>query len=184
MAWFRLLDQVRADSAEAVRYLAHLGVAVHLLTGDALDTAEAVARELGITSVASEVSPEAKLAFVQNLLSGQPEVMMVGDGVNDIAALSIATTSVTMADASDFVQAKTDAVLLSNRVVDIARAIEFARKTRHIIGQNLTWALAYNLVALPLAIGGLVAPWFAALGMSLSSLLVVGNAWRLRNLNG
>jgi Cu2+-exporting ATPase len=108
---------------------------------------------------------------------------MVGDGINDIAALSSATTSITMADASDFVQSKTDAVLLSNRVMDIGRAIEFARKTRRVIRQNLAWALAYNLIALPLAMSGLIAPWLAALGMSSSSLLVVCNAWRLRTVD-
>lgn len=123
------------------------------------------------------------MAFVRRFQEKQPEVVMVGDGINDIAALSVATTSVTMSDASDFVQAKTDAVLLSNRVVDIGRAIEFARKSRKIIRQNLGWALAYNIVALPLAVCGLVVPWLAALGMSFSSLLVVCNAWRLRNLD-
>jgi len=184
VAWFRAVDQIRADSAPGVQYLQSLGVGTHLLTGDTEASAAEVGHRLSITSVLSEVLPDEKMTYIQQFQAIQPEVVMVGDGINDVAALSSATTSITMADASDFVQSKTDAVLLSNRVMDIGQAIEFARKTRRIIRQNLAWALAYNLVALPLAMSGLIVPWLAALGMSCSSLLVVCNAWRLRTVGG
>jgi Cu2+-exporting ATPase len=183
VAWFRAVDQIRADSAPGVQYIQSLGVGTHLLTGDTEVSGAEVGHRLSISSVSSEVLPDQKMTYIQQFQAVQPEVVMVGDGINDIAALSSATTSITMADASDFVQSKTDAVLLSNRVMDIGRAIEFARKTRRVIRQNLAWALAYNLIALPLAMSGLIAPWLAALGMSSSSLLVVCNAWRLRTVD-
>jgi Cu2+-exporting ATPase len=179
VAWFRVTDQMRDDSIAGVRHLDDLGVSVHLITGDSRRTAEEVGKKLAIRAVHSEISPEHKMHFIKSLQESRPEVIMVGDGINDIAALSLATTSIAMADASDFVQAQADAVLLSNRVNDIARAVEFGRKTRRIIRQNLAWALSYNIVALPLAVTGMVVPWLAALGMSCSSLIVVGNAWRL-----
>lgn len=179
VAWFRVADQIRPDSIVGIKHLDRLGVKVHLVTGDSMQTAEEVGRKLSIVSIQGDISPEKKMNFIKWLQGRQPEVVMVGDGINDIAALGVATTSVAMADASDFVQAKADAVLLSNRVNDIGRAVEFARKTRRIIRQNLVWALSYNVIALPLAVTGLVVPWLAALGMSCSSLIVVGNAWRL-----
>lgn len=179
VAWFRVADQIRPDSIAGIKHLNKLGIKAHLVTGDSVQTAEAVGRMLSIESILSAISPEQKMNFIKSLQSRQPEVVMVGDGINDIAALGLATTSIAMADASDFVQAKTDAVLLSNRVDDIGRAVEFARKTRRIIRQNLVWALSYNVIALPLAVSGFIVPWLAALGMSCSSLIVVGNAWRL-----
>jgi Cu2+-exporting ATPase len=179
VAWFRVADQIRKDSIAGIKHLKSLGVTAHLVTGDALQTAEEVGRELSIRSIFSEISPEQKMNFIRSLQEREPEVIMVGDGINDIAALGLATSSIAMADASDFVQARADAVLLSNRVNDIARAVDFGRKTRRVIRQNLVWALSYNVVALPLAMVGMIVPWVAALGMSCSSLIVVGNAWRL-----
>ncbi len=182
VAWFRIADQIRLDSLAGIEHLESMGIKVHMVTGDAIQTAGEVGAKLGIVSTHGDVSPEQKMQFIKSLEDRQQEVVMVGDGINDIAALGLATTSIAMADASDFVQAQTDAVLLSNRVNDIGRAVQFGRKTRRVIHQNLVWALAYNLVALPLALMGLVVPWLAALGMSSSSLIVVGNAWRLSRM--
>jgi Cu2+-exporting ATPase len=105
---------------------------------------------------------------------------MVGDGLNDTAALTGAGVSVAVAGATDFTRAQADCLLLGSDIRRIAEAITVARRARRVIRQNLAWAMLYNLVAIPLAAAGWVAPWLAAVGMSASSLLVVANALRLR----
>lgn len=138
-----------------------------------------MADALGIEQVRKGVSPEEKLSFLNALAEDGAEVVMVGDGINDIPALAGARTSVAMAQATDLAKTSADAVLIANDLGRLSDAIRLARKTRTIIRENLAWALLYNLLALPLAATGFIAPWMAAIGMSASSLVVVGNALRL-----
>ncbi len=105
--------------------------------------------------------------------------MMVGDGLNDLPSMAGAGISVAMGTAADLTQLKADAVLLNGQLMQLVEAMDTSRRTRKIIRQNMTWALVYNVCALPLAAAGLVPPWLAAIGMSLSSLIVVLNALRL-----
>src|SRR5690554_854263 len=179
LGWFRLDDQIRPEASRALDELRSLGLTPLMLTGDVSDAAGKVAAELGIDQVFSGMSPEQKLAHL-NLLSAQgAEIIMVGDGINDIPALAGARTSVAMASATDLAKTNADAVLIANDLMRLADSVRMARKTRIIIRENLSWSLLYNVLALPAAAAGLVPPYWAAIGMSVSSLVVVGNAMRL-----
>jgi Cu2+-exporting ATPase len=123
--------------------------------------------------------PAQKLAHVRHLQQKGQCVLMVGDGVNDVPVISGSDISVAMGDAVDVTRLHADSLLISGNLNVLSSAIVLARRTRRIICQNLTWALIYNILALPLAVLGYVPPWAAAIGMSASSLLVVVNALRL-----
>lgn len=183
LGWFRLDDQVRSEASQALQELRRLGLTPVMLTGDASDAAQKVASSLGIDQVFSGVSPEQKLEHLNRLSRQGANIIMVGDGINDIPALAGARTSVAMASATDLAKTSADAVLIANDLLRLADSVRTARKTRAIIRENLSWALLYNLLALPAAAAGLVPPYWAAIGMSVSSLVVVGNAMRLSQRN-
>ncbi|WP_370279766.1 heavy metal translocating P-type ATPase [Pontibacterium sp.] len=182
LAWFRLNDQVRTEAAQTIKQLHQLGLTCEMLTGDSSSAVEEVASTLGIDTVISGVSPEQKLAHIQKLQSEGAQVIMVGDGINDIPVLAGAQTSIAMGSATDLAKTNADGVLISADLMRLADAIRLSRKTRSIIRQNLGWSASYNLLALPLAALGFIAPYMAALGMSLSSIVVVANALRLSKL--
>lgn len=182
LSWFRINDQLRRESKEAIYLLKKLGLRCHLLTGDSSGAVQDVASTLGISDIRSGVSPADKLSYVQALQQQGHQVIMVGDGINDIPVLAGAQTSVAMGGATDLAKTNADAVLISANLLRLVDAIALGRKTDGIIKQNLFWALTYNLIALPLAALGFIAPYTAALGMSASSLVVVGNALRLSKL--
>jgi len=178
-AWFSLRDALRDDADRTVGALKALGLEVELLSGDDEAKVAALARELGIEHWQAGASPEDKLERIKTLQTAGEKVAMVGDGINDVPVLAGADVAIAMNGATDLARTSADAVLLSPHLFRIAEAIELSRATRRIIRQNLVWALCYNLIALPLAACGLIPPWVAALGMSASSLIVVGNALRL-----
>lgn len=173
-------DQLRADAQAAVIGLRALGIESCLLSGDRPAEVQRVARELGITRVDGGLSPEGKLEALRKWQREGVVVAMVGDGVNDAPVLAAAPVSVAMGEGTGLAQANADLILLSGRLIHLVQGIDLARRTRRVIGQNLAWAVLYNVIAVPLAAAGLVAPWMAALGMSASSLVVVTNALRLR----
>ncbi len=179
LAWIYLQDQVRPETAAVIERMARKGLKLLLCSGDRSASVEAIARDLSIPSCKGDMTPEQKLETVRQLQKEGGRVVMVGDGINDVPVLSGADVSVAMGGAADFAQIHADSVLLSGNLETLVVAIETARKARHIIWQNLGWALLYNLFALPLAVAGMVPPWAAAIGMSASSLLVVTNALRL-----
>jgi Cu2+-exporting ATPase len=179
VAWFGLRDELRPGAAKLIESLRHSGVRAHLLTGDPSPGATRVASRLGIEEARGGASPEEKLAYVRNLQACGAVIAMAGDGVNDAPVLAAAQISIAMGGGSDLTRARADSVLLEDDLDTLTRAVNWSRKTRRVIRQNLAWALLYNLTILPLASMGLVAPYAAAIGMSLSSLLVVGNALRL-----
>ncbi|MDR9423807.1 MAG: heavy metal translocating P-type ATPase [Marinobacter sp.] len=179
LASFRLDDQVRDDAAEAVKALQRAGVQTILLSGDRSGHVQQVAEQLGIDRAIGEASPEQKLEVLDELREQGHQVMMVGDGLNDLPSMAGAGLSVAMGTAADLTQLKADAVLLNGQLMQLLEAMKTSRQTRDIIRQNMAWALVYNLLALPLAAAGFVTPWLAAIGMSASSLIVVLNALRL-----
>ncbi|MDX2464902.1 MAG: heavy metal translocating P-type ATPase [Porticoccus sp.] len=179
LGWVLLKDQLRPSAAQAISQLKEQGLDVSLFSGDRQNSVSEMAATLGINSWCGEMSPGQKLAAANKLQQLGHRVVMVGDGINDVPVLSGADVSVAMGDATDFARIHADSIMLSSDLDGLPKAIAIARATRRVIRQNLTWALLYNLAALPLAAAGMIPPWAAAIGMSASSLLVVLNALRL-----
>ena len=179
LCWFRISDSLRPEAANTIRRLHQMGKTVTLLSGDAEPVVASTAESLGIQQWKSESSPDNKLHYIQKLQSQGHKVLMVGDGINDVPVLAGADISMAMGNASDLARTSADAVLISGNLERLADAFNLTVRTRKIIRQNLAWSLGYNLAALPLAAAGMIAPWMAATGMALSSLIVVANALRL-----
>jgi Cu2+-exporting ATPase len=156
-----------------------MGKTVILMTGDREITAERVAELTGIDDYRAHMTPQAKMEAVQALQAQGASVLMVGDGVNDAPVLAGADVSIAMGGASSLARANADIVLMSDHLSGVKQAIRMADRTQLVIRQNMAWALLYNFGAIPAAAMGLIAPWLAAIGMSVSSLLVVLNALRL-----
>jgi Cu2+-exporting ATPase len=180
LARFTLEDTIRNDAAGTVQALADAGLQIHLLSGDQPGPVFAIATELAIDMHRAQATPADKIAYVRDLQARGRKVLMIGDGINDAPVLAAADASVAVGNATALARIAADTVLLADSLSLVASLVALARRCRRIIRQNLAWAAAYNAVAIPAAALGLVPAWAAALGMSGSSLLVVGNALRLR----
>lgn len=180
LCWIQLKDRLRDDADQCVKTLKGLGYQQHLLSGDSSAQVEELAAALALDHWRAGMTPADKLAYVNTLQAAGRRVLMVGDGINDIPVLATADISVAMANASDLAKTQADSIALSGQLMSVLWLLAQARRARIIVRQNLFWALAYNVVAIPLAAAGWVPPYAAALGMSLSSLVVVGNALRLQ----
>ncbi|MER5578025.1 heavy metal translocating P-type ATPase [Streptomyces massasporeus] len=179
-AVLEVADAVKDTSAEAVGRLRALGLTPILLTGDNEAVARSVAREVGIEEVVAEVLPQDKVDVVKRLQAEGRSVAMVGDGVNDAAALAQADLGLAMGTGTDAAIEAGDLTLVRGDLRAAADAIRLARRTLGTIRSNLFWAFAYNVAALPLAASGLLTPMIAGAAMAFSSVFVVGNSLRLR----
>jgi len=180
LALFRFGDEIRPQAAAMVAALRADGRHIALLSGDAVSVAGKVAQTLAIDEVVAGISPQGKHDYVCRLQADGAIVAMIGDGVNDAPVLAQAQVSVAMGGGSHLARTQADLVLLSENLDHLSRGFFVARRSLRIIRQNLLWAFAYNLIALPLAIFGFITPWMAGIGMSGSSLLVVLNSLRLQ----
>ena len=172
-------DELRDTSSNLITYLKEQGKKIILMSGDHEAIVKQVANELGIDEYQSELKPEDKLNNIAKLQQQGNKVCMVGDGINDAPAFAQTNVSIAMAEASDITRLNADMLLLNNKIDTLKTMLKITHKTNHTIRINFIWALAYNLTALPFAMMGYIAPWMAALGMSLSSLIVVINARRI-----
>lgn len=182
LARFVCADPLRPEAVEAITELRALGIRVGIASGDSHAAVADIAARCGIDEAAARLSPEAKLARVRALQADGARVAMVGDGINDAPVLAGADVAIAMADGAALAHRAADLVLTGGNLRRLPQAIRLARRARAIVRQNLAWALLYNLIALPFAMAGLVAPWLAALGMTASSLLVTLNALRVQRL--
>ncbi|QUM85061.1 MULTISPECIES: heavy metal translocating P-type ATPase [unclassified Moritella] len=179
IARFYIQDEMRENVSTTLDYIANTGLDVTLLTGDTENNTNKVIDGLAITNIKTSQSPESKLAYINQQQAQGKLMLMVGDGVNDAPVLSAATVSVAMGEGSDLAKNSADVVLLTTDFIAMKYMLATATKTYKIIKQNLMWALGYNSLILPLAMSGSVPPYIAVIGMSLSSLLVIGNSLRL-----
>ncbi|HEY8976166.1 MAG TPA: cation-translocating P-type ATPase [Burkholderiaceae bacterium] len=170
---------VRDDAAAAVRMLSQDGVEVRILSGDDPSRVREVALALGIRDARGHQTPEDKLASLSAAQTGGRCVAMIGDGINDAPVLARADVAIAMGSGAALARTRADAILLSNRLSDVVRALALARRTLRVVNQNLGWAALYNAACVPLALSGHLPPWAAGLGMACSSLFVVLNSMRL-----
>ena len=178
LASFEIQDNIRQDSKATIEILKQQGCRISIASGDSSGHVHQLAKELGIEDVHSGLTPAGKLALVTKLQQ-HTRVAMFGDGINDAPVLAGADLSVAMGSGSAIAKNSADLILLGDHLSRFTQAVAVAKLTTQIIKQNLAWALGYNALILPLAVTGHVAPYIAAIGMSASSLIVVGNSLRL-----
>jgi Cu+-exporting ATPase len=185
--YFDARDALRPDAAEAIAALRREGLRVLMLTGDSAAAAAPIAEQAGIAEVEAGLDPSEKLKRIRELQKSGLRVAMVGDGINDAAALAQADAGIAMGTGADLAQEAGDVLLLRTQPAAIPAALALAHETLHIMRQNLGWAVGYNVIGIPLAAGALyptfhilLTPWLAAAAMALSSVCALGNSLRLR----
>jgi Cu+-exporting ATPase len=180
VAIYELSDKIKEGAKEVIESISNYGVNVVMLTGDHEDIAKRVSKEVGIENFIAQQAPQDKLKYIENLHREDKKVCFVGDGVNDILALANADIGIAMGSGSDIAIDVGDVVLLNNSLKSLQDTFKISHTTFKLIKQNLLLSLVYNGITIPLAIAGYVIPLVAAISMSVSSLLVVGNSMRIR----
>ncbi|WP_290650165.1 heavy metal translocating P-type ATPase [Aquisalimonas sp.] len=181
LAAFRVADRIRPEARESIDTMQALGMAVEIASGDAPAPVGDAAKQLGIATWHARMSPEDKLARLRTLQQNNAVILMVGDGINDAPVLAGANVSAALNEGTALAQTSAGMILLGGRLNRLATGLTTARRTRRIIQQNLALSACYNASMLPLAAAGFVPPWLAAIGMTLSSVVVVLNARRLNS---
>ncbi len=177
---FVLQDEVREDAASLLNRLQVMGRRVMILSGDHPRAVQRLAEELQVQDARAGQRPEDKLAVIDQLQAEGAVVAMIGDGINDAPVLAAAQVSIAMGSGTQAARVNSDMLLLSDKLINLQSGVQICVDAMRTIRQNIAWAIGYNLLALPLAAMGYIAPWMAAIGMSLSSVLVVVNALRLK----
>jgi Cu2+-exporting ATPase len=183
LAEIHVEDVIKEGSKEAVEMMKRLGVRVHLATGDLNSAAETVAQEVGIKAIRAQMLPQQKRAYVEEIRNSGYVTAMVGDGVNDAEAMAAADVSIAMAKGSDVAINVADITIATSDLRGVPRAVGLAKRTVKIIKQNLFWAFAYNVAAIPLAASGQLDPMIAGAAMAFSSVTVVINSLKLNKHN-
>ena len=179
VARFRIRDALRDGARETIASLQGAGIGTAILSGDSEDAVRDVAERLDIEDWSARQTPEMKLDQLEQRRAAGGRLLMVGAGVNDAPVLAAADVSMTVKGGAELAHSTADMILTGESLELVLQARRIAARTRQLIRQNLTWAVLYNTSVMPLAVSGALKPWMAALGMSLSSLLVVANAARL-----
>ena len=182
VARFELTDTIREGAKEAISNIQAMGIEVVMLTGDHQQSAQKVASQVGIDKVHSKLLPQDKATYIDTLHQEGHIVVMVGDGINDAIALASSDIAIAMGNGADVAISVSDIVLLDEKPQSIYESFKLSRRTFGAVKENLGFSLLYNIIAVPLAVLGFVTPLVAALSMSLSSLIVVGNSLRIKNL--
>ena len=180
LSFFELEDAIKEESREVIEYFERIGVEMIMATGDHDKVANRVAKSVGIKRVYAQMSPLDKADYISKLKNEGKTVVMVGDGINDALALSRADVAIAMGSGADVALAMSDVVILNDSLRGIKESFVISKRTYKFIKQNLLLSLIYNLLTIPIAMAGYVIPLVAALSMSLSSLLVVGNSARIK----
>ena len=182
VARFELTDTIRPSAKKAIKFIQNMGIKVVMLTGDHEQSAHKVAAQVGITHIHSKLLPQDKANIIDEYHKKGHITVMVGDGVNDVVALALSDIAIAMGNGADMAIDISDVVLLDEKPESLYEAYELSRRTYRAVKENLGFSLLYNVIAVPLAILGFVNPLVAALSMSLSSLVVVGNSMRIKSL--
>jgi Cu+-exporting ATPase len=182
LALFTTSDEVKADSADTVAALINRGITPWLVTGDNKESAAHIASLVGIpaSNVIAHTLPQEKLKVVEDFKAQGKTVLMIGDGINDAAALAAADLSIAMGTGTDSAIGSADITLMRPGLMGVVNALALATRTLRTIKVNLGWAFAYNVIGIPIAIAGALTPMYAAAAMAASSLLVVANSLRIR----
>jgi len=181
LATFELEDKLRDDAKETIEYFKKQNIKTILCSGDNETTVSTIAKKIGVDHFNSQMTPVNKADYIKSLRDSGQKVVMVGDGVNDSLALSRADISIAMGNGADIAIAISDIVILNDQLLGITKSHYISKRTFRFIKQNLMISLIYNIVTIPIAMAGFIIPLVAALSMSLSSLLVVGNSLRINN---
>jgi Cu+-exporting ATPase len=180
LAKFELFDMPRADAKDAIKQIKKMGIDIIMLTGDHKQSAQKVASLVGIEKFESELTPQEKACYIDKLHESNNIVVMAGDGVNDILALASSDIAIAMGNGSDIAIEVSDVVLLNDTFSSLYDSFSVSKRTFRMIKQNLWLSLVYNAITIPLAMAGFIIPLIAAISMSVSSLLVVGNSLRIK----
>jgi Cu+-exporting ATPase len=181
LAFFTLEDTIREDAKQTILSLQEQDIRVIMCSGDNQQSVQKIAKEVGITEFKYKMSPLDKANFINKIKEDGNTVVMAGDGINDALALSKADISIAMGNGADIAIGVSDIVILNDKLSGIEKSFYISNRTFHFIKMNLGISLMYNIITIPLALAGYVIPLVAALSMSLSSLLVVGNSMRIKN---
>lgn len=179
LAWFKLSNPIRKNVSECIITLKSFNIKSHILSGDSFNNVFNVAQKTCVDFFKSNASFEDKITYIKLLQKKGAVVMMIGDGINDAPALNLSNISISMGSGVDLTKISSDAILLNNDLSIVSNVIKHGKKLKFIIRQNIFWAIFYNIIGLFLASLNLISPYYAALGMSISSLLVVLNSLRL-----
>ncbi|HIH2762629.1 MAG TPA: heavy metal translocating P-type ATPase [Candidatus Azoamicus sp. MARI] len=182
LAYFNLENPMRQNTKKLINIIKQMNLDTHILSGDPSEDVEKIANYLNITNINKNISVKGKVKYIDDLIIKQKIILMIGDGINDAPALNTAHVSIAMGSGADLTKINSDAILLNNNLLNIYKAIKNSKKTTNIIKQNIIWAIIYNFIGLTIASLNIITPYYAAIGMSSSSLIVVLNSFRLRNI--
>lgn len=182
LAYFKLENPIREKTNILIDKIQKLNLNIHILSGDSSDDVDTIANILRINNKNKNISVKGKVKYIKKLINEKKITLMVGDGVNDAPALKTAHISIAMGSGADLAKINSDAILLNNSLLNIYKAIKQSKKTTQIINQNIIWAIVYNVIGLLVASLNVITPYYAAIGMSSSSLIVALNSLRLKKI--